>query len=290
MSDEKKIIRRLSSVGIHGNLLLSAFKLFAGIAGASSAMISDAVHSLSDVLATLISKIGAELSNKAPDEEHPYGHDKIESFATVILGAILIGTGMAIGISAVKKLVSPTLDEAGLPTVLPMIAAVVSIVSKEAMYRYTMHYATELNSSVFKADAWHHRSDALSSIGALFGIGAARLGFPAAEPVASLIICVFIVKIGVGILIDALRTLVDSTCGSGFEQQLRECVLSVPGVVGIDLLRTRRFGSSAYADLEISVDRSLSVVEAHDIAEQVHQYAESTFKDLKHIMIHVNPD
>lgn len=290
MSEERKIIHRLSSVGIHGNLLLSAFKLFAGIYGSSGAMISDAVHSLSDVLATIISRIGAELSEKAPDEEHPYGHDKMESFATVVLGVILIVTGASIGISAVKKLCSPALADGRLPSLLPMIAAVVSIVSKEAMYRYTMHYANVLNSSVFKADAWHHRSDALSSIGALLGIGASRLGLPAAESVASLVICVFIVKIGADILVDALRTLVDSTCGSGFEQQLRQCVLSVDGVEGIDLLRTRRFGSSAYADLEIRVDRTLSVVEAHDIAEQVHRSAEAAFPGLKHIMIHVNPD
>lgn len=290
MSEEKRIIKRLSSVGIFGNLLLSAFKLFAGIYGRSGAMVSDAVHSLSDVLATLISKIGAELAHKAPDTEHPYGHDRFESFATTVLGAVLIVTGIGIGVSAVRQLTGAGGAEPQLPGILPLIAAAVSIVSKEAMYRYTIYYADKMNSSVFRADAWHHRSDAFSSIGSLIGIAGARLGVPAMEPVASLVICVLIVKVGAEILIDALRSLSDSACGAGFEEQLRECVLAVPGVERIDVLRTRRFGSNAYADLEICVDRNLTVVEGHDIAEAVHKEAEKRFTNLKHIMIHVNPD
>ena len=195
--DEKKVVAKLSRVGILGNVILSAFKLFAGIFGHSGAMISDAVHSLSDVFATLIAYIGVVLSKQEADKEHPYGHERFECIASLILGMILAATGLGIGYSGIQTLLKARTGtaEIAIPTLLPLIAAIVSVLVKEGMYWYTMYYAKKLDSAAFKADAWHHRSDAFSSVGSFIGIGAAKLGFPIMDPLASLIICLFILKV-----------------------------------------------------------------------------------------------
>ena len=285
--EEQKIIKKLSAVGIFGNVLLAVFKLFSGVIGKSGAMISDAVHSLSDVFATLVAFIGVVLSKRPEDREHPYGHERIECVASLILGLILAGTGIGIGYSGVQKLISRETIE--VPTLLPLIAAVISIIVKEAMFWYTMHYAKKMDSPAFKADAWHHRSDALSSVGSFIGIGLAKLGFPVMDQIASLVICIFILKVAFDITKDALGKMLDTSCGSEFEETLRNFVLTQPGVKDIDLLHTRQFGNKIYIDLEIAVDRSLSLLEAHSIAESVHANVEKQYPNVKHIMIHVNP-
>lgn len=286
--EEKRIIRRLSYVGIFGNVLLAAFKLFAGIYGRSAAMVSDAVHSVSDVFATLIAYIGVRLSKREEDEEHPYGHERFECVASLVLGLILAGTGIGIGYSGIMKLFAPR-EELVVPSLLPLIAAIVSIAVKEGMFWYTMHYARQLNSSAFKADAWHHRSDAISSVGAFIGIGLAKLGYPVMDPIASLIICALILKVAVDIIRDAISKMLDTYGGIDFENELRNFIETQPGVKGVDLLRTRQFGNKIYVDLEIAVERDISLVEAHGIAESVHSNVEKSFPSIKHIMIHVNP-
>ena len=285
--EEQKIIKKLSAVGIFGNVLLAVFKLFSGVIGKSGAMISDAVHSLSDVFATLVAFIGVVLSKRPEDREHPYGHERIECVASLILGLILAGTGIGIGYTGVQKLI--TREAIEVPTLLPLIAAVISIIVKEAMFWYTMHYAKKMDSPAFKADAWHNRSDALSSVGSFIGIGLAKLGFPIMDQIASLVICIFILKVAFDITKDALGKMLDTSCGSEFEETLRNFVLSQPGVEDIDLLHTRQFGNKIYIDLEIAVDRSLSLLEAHSIAESVHANVEKQYPNVKHIMIHVNP-
>ena len=287
--DEKKIVDRLSRIGIFGNVLLAAFKLFAGIFGKSGAMVSDAVHSLSDVFATLIAWIGVRLSRQAEDAEHPYGHERLECVASLLLGLILAGTGIGIGWSGIQKL----FGEGGsieVPTLLPLIAAVVSIVVKEGMYQYTMHYAKALDSAAFKADAWHHRSDAISSVGSFIGIGMAKLGMPFMDPVASIIICLLILKVAFDISRDAVYKMLDTSCDNAFEQRLRTFIGNQDGVGRIDLLRTRQFGNRIYVDLEIAVKPDISLRDAHGIAERVHSAVEQEFPNVKHVMIHVNPE
>ena len=286
--DQREIVNKLSRVGILGNILLSAFKLFAGIFGKSGAMVSDAVHSLSDVFATLIAYIGVRLSQRQEDTEHPYGHERLECVAAMILGLILAGTGLGIGYSGIRKIF---FERAALetPTLLPLIAAVVSILVKEGMYRYTMYYANKMDSAAFRADAWHHRSDALSSIGSFIGIGMARLGFPIMDPIASLIICALILKVAFDIIRDAISKMLDTSCGDDYEQKIRRFVEEQPGVERVDLLHTRQFGNKVYIDLEIAVNRDLSLGDAHAIAERVHGGVEQSFPNVKHVMIHVNP-
>ncbi len=287
--DEKKIVSKLSRVGILGNVVLAAFKLLAGIFGRSGAMISDAVHSLSDVFATLIAYIGVKLSKRQEDAEHPYGHERLECVASLALGLILAGTGIGIGYTGVRKLLWER-AELEIPTMLPLIAAVVSIAVKEGMFWYTMHYAKKLDSAAFKADAWHHRSDALSSVGSFVGIGMAKLGFPVMDPVASLIICLFILKVAYDISKVALAQMLDTSCDNAFEEKIKIFVEEQPGVGKIELLRKRQFGNKIYVDLEIAVQRDISLVEAHEIAENVHDAMEQNFPNVKHVMIHVNPE
>ena len=286
--DEQKIIKKLSNVGIIGNILLSVFKLAAGIIGRSGAMISDAVHSLSDVFATLIAFIGVVMSRRKEDKEHPYGHERLECVASLILALILMGTGLGIGYTGIHKLVFER-EAIEIPTMLPLIAAVVSIVAKEGMFRYTMYYAKRLDSAAFKADAWHHRSDALSSVGSFIGIGMAKLGLPIMDPIAELLICLFIIKVAVEIFYDALKKMLDTSCDNVLEQRIYDFVKQQPGVIKIDLLRTRLFGNKVYIDLEIAVKRDISLIDAHSIAESVHDSVEKEFSNVKHVMIHVNP-
>ena len=284
--DFEKTSTRVSLVSVAGNTALALFKFLAGILAHSGAMISDAVHSASDVLSSFIVIIGVKLSVKAADREHPYGHERFECVAAIILAVVLAMTGLLIGVRAVENIGAQTQTAPGL---LALIAAAVSIAAKEAMYWYTRYYARRLNSAALMANAWHHRSDALSSIGALIGIGGARLGYPIMEPIASLVICVFILKAAYDIFKDATGKMVDRACDAETEKRLRDCVSAEPEVLGIDRLQTREFGNRIYVDLEICLDGQLSLVEAHSIAERVHDRIEQEFPTVKHIMVHVNP-
>lgn len=287
--NEEKIVKQISSVGIAGNVALSAFKLFAGIYGHSGAMVSDAVHSLSDVFATLIAFIGVRLSKKSADDDHPYGHERFECVASLLLGTVLLLTGLAIGKSGLGNILSGDYTSLAVPGAVALVAAVVSIVVKEAMFWYTRYYAKLLNSSAFMADAWHHRSDAFSSIGSLIGIGGSMLGFHVLDPLASVIICVCILKVAVDIIKDSVRKMLDTSCGENYDNTLKNYIAAQDGVKSVDSLHSRMFGNKVYIDLEISVDRDLPLHEAHDIADRVHDNVEKNFSNIKHIMIHVNP-
>lgn len=286
---EQKMIKQVSAVGIFGNVLLVIFKLFAGIIGNSAAMVSDAIHSASDVVATLVAFIGVRASKKEADSKHPYGHERIECVASLILGSILFMTGIGIGIASVKKIILGQSDGIESPKEIALIAAIISIITKEVMFRYTRAIARKLNSDAFMADAWHHRSDAFSSIGSLIGIGAAMLGFKIMDPIAGLIICIFIFKIAFDVIMVAISKMLDTSCGKEYEDKMTNFISAQEGVIGVDLLRTRTFGNKIYVDAEISVDGNLRLREAHSIAERVHNEVENNFDNIKHIMIHVNP-
>ncbi|MGN0695344.1 MAG: cation diffusion facilitator family transporter [Oscillospiraceae bacterium] len=285
----QRIANKVAFVTIIGNAALSAVKLLAGIIAHSGAMISDAVHSASDVFSTFVVIIGIRLASKKPDKEHPYGHERMECVAAIILAAVLFITGLGIGADALKKILSGNYSELQVPGVLALAAAIISIVSKEAMYWYTRHYAKKIDSGALMADAWHHRSDAFSSIGALIGIAGARLGFPVMDPVASLVIFIFIVKAAFDIFKDAMDKMTDHSCDEETEKQIYDCVMKNEDVMSIDLLQTRIFGNKIYVDLEISADGSFTLWEAHSIAEAVHDDIEQNFPKVKHIMVHVNP-
>ncbi len=288
-NDEARIIRKLSMVSIVGNAVLSIFKIIAGVIGHSGAMISDAIHSFSDVFTTVIAYFGVRISKKVADKSHPYGHERLECVASLVLGLMLMVTGLGVGAAGVKNILAGSYDTLAIPGVIALVAAFVSILSKEAMYQYTRYYAKRINSSAFMADAWHHRSDAFSSVGSLIGIGGAMLGFPVMDSVASVVICVFILKVSYDILKDAISKMLDTSCDDGFEAELRKFIEDQPGVVCVDVLHTRMFGNKVYIDLEIKVDGDILLRESHAVAEQVHDSVEAMYPDIKHIMIHVNP-
>ena len=253
-------------------------------------MISDAIHSASDVGSTFVVIVGVNLSSKKSDKEHQYGHERMECVSSIILSGLLLATGIGIGMNGIENIIKSTSGTSiAIPGTLALIAAVVSIVVKEWMFWYTRSAAKKINSGALMADAWHHRSDAMSSVGAFIGILGARLGFPILDPIASVAICVLIVKASVDIFRDAIDKMVDHSCDDATEESMREVIMGVKGVKGIDLLQTRLFGSKMYVDIEISADGTIPLDEAHDIAENVHHSIEKNFKDVKHCMVHVNP-
>lgn len=284
----EKTAMKVSIVSVIWNLLLSAGKLFAGIFANSGAMISDAVHSASDVFSTIIVMIGVKISGKDSDNDHPYGHERLECVAAIILATVLAATGIGIGYGAVVKIMAGDYN-VEMPGILALVAAVVSIVVKELMFWYTRYYAKQIDSSALMADAWHHRSDSLSSIGALIGIIGARLGFGIMEPLASVVICIFIEKAAYDIFMDAVNKMVDKSCDDETMEKIKACAMNIPGVENIDLLRTRVFGNKIYVDMEIAADGNKTLDETHAVAERVHNAIEQEFPKVKHIMVHVNP-
>ncbi len=284
----EKTAMKVSIVSVISNLLLSAGKLFAGIFANSGAMISDAVHSASDVFSTIIVMIGVKISGKDSDNDHPYGHERLECVAAIILATVLAATGIGIGYGAVVKIMAGDYN-VEMPGILALVAAVVSILVKELMFWYTRYYAKQIDSSALMADAWHHRSDSLSSIGALIGIIGARLGFGIMEPLASVVICIFIEKAAYDIFMDAVNKMVDKSCDDETMEKIKACAMNIPGVENIDLLRTRVFGNKIYVDMEIAADGNKTLDETHAVAERVHDAIEQEFPKVKHIMVHVNP-
>ncbi len=285
----ERVAMRVSTVSIIANAVLTVFKLLAGALAHSGAMISDAVHSASDVFSTIVVMIGIRISRKASDKDHPYGHERMECVAAIVLATILAATGLGIGYTAVSKIAGGDASNLTAPGVLALVAAVVSIIVKEAMYQYTRVNAKRIDSGALMADAWHHRSDALSSVGALIGIAGARMGFPILDPIASLAICFFIEKAAYDIFMDAVDKMVDKACDEETESALKECALSQEGVLGVDLLHTRVFGNMIYVDIEIRADGEETLRRAHETAERVHDSIEKDFPKVKHIMVHVNP-
>ncbi len=289
MEKQIQIAMEVSQKSLAVNIILSAIKFVAGVVANSGAMISDAIHSASDVFSTIIVMIGVKLSAKEEDADHPYGHERLECVAAIILAMLLLLTGIFIGYESVQKILSAETEELAVPGTLAIVAAVVSIIAKEMMFWYTRHFAKLIHSEALMADAWHHHSDALSSVGALIGIVGARMGLPVLDPVAGLFICFFIAKAAFDIFRDAVEKMVDHNCDAALENALREKILSYSEIHSIDLMKTREFGNRVYIELEVSVDGNLPLIEAHEIAENLHDDIEKNFPSVKHIMIHLNP-
>ena len=278
----EQVVMKVSKTSILTNVFLSVFKLAAGILASSEAMISDAVHSASDVFSTFIVIVGVKLSRKEADKEHPYGHERMECVAALLLAVVLFLTGIGIGYYGIRNILSGNYEELAVPGALALVAAILSIVVKEWMFWYTKIYAKRVNCG-------HHRSDALSSVGSFIGIFGARLGFPVMDSVAGVAICIFIVKAAYDIFKDAIDKMVDKSCDDSMVAQLRSTVLRQPGVMRVDALTTREFGNRIYVDVEIAADGRKTLRETHAIAEEVHNQIEQEFPNVKHIMVHVNP-
>lgn len=286
-AERERIATRVSLVGIIGNVVLTAFKLLAGIIAKSGAMVSDAIHSASDVLATAIVMISMKFATKGADGEHPYGHERFECIASLLLSFILCVAGAGIGLSGIRKVIG--LEEAVIPGKLALIAAAVSIVVKEAMYWYTIKAARKINSSALTANALDHRSDAFSSVGSFAGILGAILGFAKLDAIASLVIACFILRVAYTIFRDAVEKMVDKACDDEYVDKLRDCIAQTEQVLAIDRVSTRLFGDRVYVDVEVSMDKDLTLYDAHAYGHDIHDRIEEQYPEVKHCMVHINP-
>ncbi len=284
-----KIAFKVSVVTILINMLLSIIKLIAGIISNSDAMISDGIHTISDVFTTIIAIIGIAVSNKNEDDSHRYGHERLECIASLILSFSLFLTGIGIGYSGIIAIINKEYVDTVSPGIFALIVAIISIVVKELMYQYTIKAAKKINSDALKADAWHHRTDSISSVGALIGIILSRMGYKYFDPLASVFISIFICKVAVEIFMDATDKLVDKSCDIEKVNAIKKVVLHEKGVLGIDDIKTRMFGNKVYVDIEISLDGNKTLFETHSVAERVHDKVEKKFPEVKHCMVHVNP-
>ena len=291
-ADGERVAMIVSINTVIAKVVLSVIKLCAGFLAHSSAMISDAVHSMSDVFSTFVVIIGIRISCRSADENHQYGHERFECAAAILLAVMLAVIGGGIGVSGARRIMASlaaSSEPLPQPGLLALAAAILSVAAKEGMYWYTRAAALRLNSGALMADAWHHRSDALSSIGSFIGILGARAGYPVLDPVTSALICCFILKAAWSIFADAIRKMTDEACDADTVRRMEALIVSVDGVMSVDLLQSRRFGERIYVDVEISADGESTLSEAHLIAELVHDSLEAEFPTVKHCMVHVNP-
>ena len=285
---DKSIMIRVSKVSVAANVFLSAFKLVAGVVGQSGAMIADAVHSLSDVAGSGLVILGAHLSSKESDREHQYGHERLECVISLILANVLLLVAAGIGIEGIRGMIDP--QSAAMPGMLALIAAVVSVASKEVLYWYTRAAAKKIDSVSLMAEAWHHRSDAISSVGSFIGIFGAMLGFPVLQPAVCVLIAVLIFKVGIDIYRETMNKLIDKACDDETAEKIKATIVAQEGVIALDEIKTRLFGSKGYVDIEIAWDGTQSLYDAHRIAECVHRQVEELFPGrIKHCSVHVNP-
>ncbi|WP_195989646.1 cation diffusion facilitator family transporter [Clostridium sp. D53t1_180928_C8] len=269
------------------NIGLTIMKILAGIFGNSTAIIADGLHSASDIITSIGILIGNKISRKPRDEEHQYGHEKAESLVAFVLAAVLIIVAIEIGYKGVVALLN--LNEIQVPTLLPLIVALISIGVKEYQYQITIKVAKKINSSSLKADAWHHRSDALSSIAAFIGIGGAMLGFKILDPIASIIVAIVVVKVGVDILKSACAELMDSSISKQDISEIKSMVDNNQKIYGIKDFKSRKYGSVAYIDMSIFIDKAKTLEEAHDIADNLEHNIISALSYIKEINIHTEP-
>lgn len=286
MKDERlEIGVRVSKNTIIGNFILAFIKILIGFIARSTAMLADGMHSLSDVVTTIGVIIGLKLSHKEADKSHPYGHERIESITSLFLSTVLFLVAISIGYSGKIKIINHNYVTPGFSAI---IAAITSIIVKELMYWYTIKYANEINSPSLKADAWHHRSDALSSIGALIGIAGARMGYTFLDPLVAIIIALVIIKVAFDICKQSIAQLIDEAASEDDVQVIIDKINSIDGIYEIKNLKTRQHSNRLYVDVDISVDATLTVEEGHNIASYVHNLIEEDSR-IKHCMVHVNP-
>nr|WP_122012919.1 cation diffusion facilitator family transporter [Maliibacterium massiliense] len=285
--DGAAIARRVLYTTLTVNALLLCLKLAAGILAGSGAMVSDAVHTLSDVVTTVMVLIGLRLSRRPCDALHPFGHMRFESLTGLLLGLVLLASALGIGWGGVRSLLGPPRAQA--PGILALIAAAVSILVQEGLFHYARWGAKAAHSTAMMADAWHHRSDALSSVGSLIGIGLARLGFARMDAVASLGICLAIAAVACKICRSALHQLVDEAAPPDTQRAVENIIRSTSGVIRIDSLRTRVCGNRLYVETEIALHCAMSFSQAHDICEQVHKSIERMLPEVLHCVVHANP-
>ena len=292
-NSRQREIYRVTIVGSVVNMLLLIFKFVAGIVGNSAAMVADAVHSLSDFVTDIVVILFVRLSGRPADEDHGYGHGKFETLATLFVSLVLFGVAVMLFVGGVKDIVAVARGrQLAEPTMVALIAAVISIIAKELLYHYTVKCGEKLNSQVVVANAWHHRSDAFSSIGVLAGVGGAMFlggSWAVLDPIAATIVSLFIVKVAYSLLMPSLEELLERSLPKDVEQRIEQIILSVDGVSSPHHLRTRRIGSAYAIEVHIRMDGNLTLTQAHAITTAVERLLKQEFGDSTHVGIHTEP-
>jgi len=281
-------IRKVTLIGSVVDLLLGVAKILVGWAAHSQALIADGLHSLSDLATDFVVLYAAKHSHREADEDHPYGHGRIETLATVGLGITLIGVAFGIGYDATRRMNEPDLLLA--PGMLALGIAFVSVVSKEIIYRYTRNAALRLRSNMLMANAWHSRSDAISSIVVVIGVGGAMLGYPYLDAVAAIAVAVMIAKIGFDLVRDSTKELIDTALEPEVVNAIRKEIFEVDGVRALHMLRTRRSGGDALIDLHVQVDPCISVSEGHQIGDTVRRRLLKQITEVTDVTVHIDPE
>lgn len=293
INQREKEIYKATLWGSLVNVLLLVFKFVAGVVGHSAAMIADAVHSLSDFITDIVVIVFVRISAKPEDEDHDYGHGKFETLATALIGTILFAVGAALLVNATKSIVGFFRGEQlGAPRIVALVAAGVSIVSKELLYQYTARVGRRLNSKAVVANAWHHRSDAFSSIGTFVGIcGAIFLGakWRVLDPMAAFIVSVFIIKVAIDLVKPCIEELLEKSLPEPIEDRIRTIILSVPEVSAPHHLRTRRIGNNIAIEVHVRMDGKMTLDEAHKITQEIEHRLRAEFGSGTHIGIHMEP-
>jgi cation diffusion facilitator family transporter len=283
-----KLKARASYVGAAVNIFQTLIKIAFGILGQSAALIADGIHSLSDLLSDLLVIIAVRLGSREADYEHPYGHRRFETIATVILGVSLIVIGGLIAWSVMNRMAHP--EHLPVPNVMSLSIAAVSILVNEWLYHYTKRIAKKTRSKLLLANAWHQRSDAITSLVVLFGIGAVMLGYPLADAIAAIVVALMIAKIGLNLVLESIKELVDTSLPPKLVAEIRTTIMGIDGVEGIHLLRTRHMGEDALIDAHIVVDPRITVSEGHSIGDTVRDELISRFDDVMDVLVHVDPE
>lgn len=283
-----RAMRKVTVVGAVTNFLLALTQTVGGVLVQSQALIADGMHTVSDLLSDFLVLVAARKANAPADQDHRYGHERIETLTTVGLGLALVGVGLWIMVDAVGRLLSP--ETLLSPGPIALLLAVLGIVAKEALYHYTARAASRLDSGLLKANAWHHRSDVLSSIIVLLGLGTTLLGFPFMDAVAAILVALLIAVMGARFIWNSASELIDTGISIQEEERMLALVRSIDGVVGVHELRTRRMGTGLLADVHIEVHPKISVSEGHRIAESVAQILRSRQKELREVLVHVDPE
>jgi len=284
----KKSMDRATWWGIFVNLVLAVAKLIIGFIGHSQALIADGLHSLSDLISDGLVLYATHHSNVEADDDHPYGHARYETFATIALGVLLIAVAIGIGFDAVHRI----LDQSHLmvPATITLWVAGLSILSKEVLYHYTVHVARKVKSKMLEANAWHHRSDAVSSIVVFVGIAGAIWGWPLLDSIAALIVAIMIARIGWELSHHSFQELVDTALEPETLENIKHHILEVDGVLELHMLRSRRMGHNALVDVHILVDSRVSVSEGHQISEAVAKGLIADFDEINDVTVHIDPE
>ncbi len=286
--NKKAQIQHITLIGLTGNIVLSILKFLIGFLGNSQAVVADALHSFSDTSSDLVILFGVKYWTAPPDEHHPYGHQKIESFITIIIGLILIIVACSIGYNGIVSLIER--QSAQLSWIV-IIGPAISIVLKEFLFKITYRVGIKINSSALKANAWHHRTDAFSSIPVLIAVGASlidpRLSF--LDQIGAIIVSAFIIKIGLEILVTNINDLLDTGISKKRIGDLEKTITAIPDVKGVHKLRTRKLANYIYIDLHLEVDGQLSVLKGHDISEQVKHTLIQNNPKIIDVMVHLEP-